>query len=78
SFHSPGTCTFFGAANSDQMMMELMGLHLPNSAFVKPNTPMREALTRVAGEHRAEAVKKGRIVQEGRLITEKSIVNANV
>ncbi|KLT72452.1 phosphogluconate dehydratase [Neisseria arctica] len=78
SYHSPGTCTFYGTANSNQMMMEMMGLHLPNSAFVNPNTPMREALTRAAGEHMAEAVKKGRILPVGEMITEKSIVNAIV
>ena len=45
SYHSPGTCTFYGTANSNQMLMELMGLHLPGSAFVHPGTPLREALT---------------------------------
>ncbi|MBB5518816.1 phosphogluconate dehydratase [Amphiplicatus metriothermophilus] len=43
SYHSPGTCTFYGTANSNQMMMEIMGLHLPGSAFVNPGTPLREA-----------------------------------
>ena len=48
SYHSAGTCTFYGTANSNQMMMELMGLHIPNSAFINPGTPLRQALTRAA------------------------------
>lgn len=52
SYHSPGTCTFYGTANSNQMLMEFMGLHLPGASFVNPGTPMREALT-VAGVERA-------------------------
>ena len=76
SYHSPGTCTFYGTANSNQMMMEMMGLHMPNTAFVNPNTPMREALTRAAGAHLAEAVKNDTILPVGEMIDEKSIVNA--
>ena len=45
SYHGPGTCTFYGTANSNQMLMEFMGLHLPGSSFVNPNTPLRDALT---------------------------------
>ena len=45
SYHSPGTCTFYGTANTNQMLMEFMGLHLPGSSFVNPNTPLRDALT---------------------------------
>ncbi len=52
SYHGPGTCTFYGTANSNQMLMEFMGLHLPGASFVNPNTPLREALTR-AGAQRA-------------------------
>ncbi len=48
SYHGPGTCTFYGTANTNQMMMEMMGLHLPGSAFVHPYTPLRDALTRAA------------------------------
>jgi phosphogluconate dehydratase len=48
SYHSPGTCTFYGTANSNQMLMEAMGLHLPGSSFVNPNTPLRDALTAAA------------------------------
>ncbi len=50
SYHSPGTCTFYGTANSNQMLMELMGVHLPGTAFVNPGTPLREALTRATGQ----------------------------
>ncbi|WP_425100605.1 phosphogluconate dehydratase [Tropicibacter sp. S64] len=52
SYHSPGTCTFYGTANTNQMLMEFMGLHLPGASFVNPNTPLRDALT-VAGTQRA-------------------------
>ena len=48
SYHSPGTCTFYGTANSNQMLMEIMGLHLPGSSFVNPGTPLRDALNRAA------------------------------
>ena len=48
SYHGPGTCTFYGTANTNQMMMEIMGLHLPGAAFVNPNTTLRDALTREA------------------------------
>ncbi len=48
SYHSPGTCTFYGTANSNQMLMEIMGLHLPGASFVNPGTPLRDALTREA------------------------------
>ena len=78
SYHSPGTCTFYGTANSNQMMMEMMGLHMPNTAFANPNTPMREALTRAAASHTATAVKNGTILPVGEMISEKSIVNAIV
>ena len=79
SYHSPGTCTFYGTANSNQMMMELMGLHVPGSAFVPPNTPLRQALTREA-VHRL--VQIGRNGQDHRplakVVDEKAIVNACV
>jgi hypothetical protein len=73
SYHAPGTCTFYGTANSNQMMMELMGLHLPNAAFVNPNTPLRDALT-IAATHRAAEITGlgddyrpiGRVVDEKR------------
>jgi len=55
AYHGPGTCTFYGTANTNQMLMEFMGLHLPGSSFVTPNTPLRDALT-VAGTQRALAI----------------------
>jgi len=55
SYHGPGTCTFYGTANSNQMLMEFMGLHLPGASFVNPGTPLREALT-VAAAERAAAI----------------------
>ncbi|WP_112874045.1 phosphogluconate dehydratase [Paracoccus endophyticus] len=55
SYHSPGTCTFYGTANSNQMLMEFMGLHLPGASFINPDTPLREALT-VAGVTRAAQI----------------------
>ena len=77
SYHSPGTCTFYGTANSNQMMMELMGLHIPNAAFIHPNTPLRTALTRAAVHRLAElAAAKQRPL--GECVDEKSIVNAMV
>ena len=57
SYHGPGTCTFYGTANSNQMLMEFMGLHLPGASFVNPNTPLRDALT-VAGAARALEITK--------------------
>ena len=55
SYHGPGTCTFYGTANTNQMLMEFMGLHLPGASFVNPNTPLREALT-AEGARRALAI----------------------
>ena len=57
SYHGPGTCTFYGTANSNQMLMEFMGLHLPGASFINPNTPLRDALT-VAGAARALEITK--------------------
>ncbi|EEG07838.1 phosphogluconate dehydratase [Pseudogulbenkiania ferrooxidans] len=76
SYHGPGTCTFYGTANSNQMLMEIMGLHLPGTAFVTPGTPLREALTRAAA-HRAVAISPGRehYTPVGRLVDEKAVVN---
>ena len=55
SYHGPGTCTFYGTANTNQMLMEFMGLHLPGASFINPNTPLRDALT-IAGTKRALAI----------------------
>ena len=77
SYHSPGTCTFYGTANSNQMMMELMGLHVPNSAFVQPGTGLRQALTRAAVHRLAElAERKERPLAA--CVDERAIVNALV
>lgn len=79
SYHSPGTCTFYGTANSNQMMMEMMGLHVPGSAFVQPNTPLRSALTRNAVHRLAGMTKKGDDYRPlGHMVDEKAIVNAAV
>jgi len=55
SYHGPGTCTFYGTANTNQMLMEFMGLHLPGASFVNPNTPLRDALT-IEGAKRSLAI----------------------
>ncbi len=79
SYHAPGTCTFYGTANSNQMMMELMGLHVPASAFVPPNTPLRSALTRKAVHRLAEIGREGQDYRPmARVVDEKAIVNAAV
>ncbi|MGE3691655.1 MAG: phosphogluconate dehydratase [Novosphingobium sp.] len=79
SYHSPGTCTFYGTANSNQMMMELMGLHIPGAAFVPPGTPLRQALTRATVHRLATIGADGADHRPlSRLIDEKAIVNACV
>src|SRR5947209_8211922 len=75
SYHAPGTCTFYGTANSNQMMMELMGLHVPNAAFINPGTPLRQALTRAAVHRLADLAKKYERPL-GHVVDEKAIVNA--
>jgi len=77
SYHSPGTCTFYGTANSNQMLMEIMGLHLPGSSFVQANTPLREALTRAATKQiHLMTDPKGESKSVGKMLDEKSFVNA--
>ena len=79
SYHSPGTCTFYGTANSNQMMLELMGLHIPGASFVPPNTPLRSALTRKAVHRLTEIGREGADYRPmGRVVDEKAIVNAAV
>ncbi len=79
SYHAPGTCTFYGTANSNQMMVELMGLHLPGAAFVNPNTPLRDALTIAAAQRAAKITGLGDDYRPiGRVVDEKAIVNAMV
>jgi phosphogluconate dehydratase len=77
SYHGPGTCTFYGTANSNQMMMELTGLHLPGAAFIHPNTPLRDALT-AAAARRALEIRNGTndYTPFSAVVDEKSIVNA--
>jgi phosphogluconate dehydratase len=79
SYHSSGTCTFYGTANSNQMLLEMMGLQLPNSSFVNTNTPLREALT----QHAAKTIltmteAQGNYKSIGSIIDERSFVNAIV
>ena len=79
SYHSPGTCTFYGTANSNQMLMEIMGLHLPGSSFVNPNTPLREALTREATRRALAITATGsEYIPVGEMIDEKVVVNGVV
>ncbi|HEV7137673.1 MAG TPA: phosphogluconate dehydratase [Steroidobacteraceae bacterium] len=79
SYHSAGTCTFYGTANSNQMLMEVMGLHLPGSAFVPPNTPLRDALTAAAARRAAQITALGQeYLPLAKLLDERSIVNAVV
>jgi len=77
AYHSAGTCTFYGTANSNQMLMEIMGLHLPGSSFVNPGTPLREALTDAAVE-RAVALAREPGAGVGHQITAEVMVNAMV
>lgn len=79
SYHAPGTCTFYGTANSNQMMMELMGLHIPGASFIPPNTPLRSALTRAAVHRLAQIGRKGSDPRPlAQVVDEKAIVNATV
>ena len=79
SYHGPGTCTFYGTANSNQMMMEMIGLHLPGSAFVHPHTPLREALVAAAPQRAVEISAGGNAYAPmAQVIDEKSVVNALV
>jgi phosphogluconate dehydratase len=79
SYHAAGTCTFYGTANSNQIMMELMGLHVPGAAFVNPFTPLRDALTVAATQRAAEMTGLGDDYRPiGRLVDERAIVNAMV
>jgi phosphogluconate dehydratase len=76
SYHSPGTCTFYGTANSNQMLMEIMGLHLPGASFVNPNTPLRDALTREAAKRALSLSALGNdYTPVGEVIDERAIVN---
>ena len=79
SYHSPGTCTFYGTANSNQMLMEIMGLHLPGSSFVNTETPLRDALTEAAAKQVLKLSPLGEnYMPVGKMLDEKSFVNAIV
>jgi phosphogluconate dehydratase len=79
SYHSPGTCTFYGTANSNQMMVEIMGLHLPGSSFINPYTPLRDELTKAAAKQVLKFTALGDDFRPiGHVIDEKAIVNAIV
>ncbi len=80
SYHSPGTCTFYGTANTNQLLMEVMGLHLPGASFVNPNTPLRDALT-VEAAHQVTRMTKASgasFMPIGEIVDEKSLVNSIV
>jgi phosphogluconate dehydratase len=77
SYHSPGTCTFYGTANSNQMMMEIMGLHLPGSSFVNPYTPLRDELTKAAAQQVLKFTALGNDYRPiAHMVSEKAIINA--
>ncbi|GAA0819050.1 phosphogluconate dehydratase [Colwellia sp. D2M02] len=79
SYHSAGTCTFFGTANSNQLVVEVMGLHLPGASFIAPNTPLREALTKAASRQVTRLTQQsGNYMPVGKMVDERSIVNAIV
>jgi phosphogluconate dehydratase len=79
SYHSPGTCTFYGTANSNQMLMEIMGLHLPGSTFVNPNTPLRDAITRESARQALSITALGNDYRPiGKIYDEKAVVNGVV
>ncbi|GGK93507.1 phosphogluconate dehydratase [Sphaerisporangium melleum] len=79
SYHSPGTCTFYGTANSNQVLMEVMGLHLPGATFVNPGTELRDALTRAAGARAVQITAHGtEHTPVAEVVDEKALVNAAV
>lgn len=79
SYHAQGTCTFYGTANSNQVLMEVMGLHLPGAAFVPPNTPLRDALTSAAARRAAAITALGdEHLPIATIVDERTIVNAIV
>ncbi len=79
SYHSPGTCTFYGTANTNQLLMEVMGLHLPGASFVNPYTPLRDALTVEAAQQVTRLTKaNGAFTPLGEIVDEKVLVNAVV
>ncbi|MDT8914288.1 phosphogluconate dehydratase [Amycolatopsis sp. PS_44_ISF1] len=75
SYHSAGTCTFYGTANSNQMVVEVMGLHLPGASFVQPNSPLRRALTEEAGRRVVSLSRGGSYTPISRVLDEKALIN---
>jgi phosphogluconate dehydratase len=78
SYHSPGTCTFYGTANSNQLLLEAMGLHVPGTAFVNPGVGLRDELTREAARTVLSIIKSKRFAPIGLIVDERAIVNAMV
>jgi phosphogluconate dehydratase len=79
SYHGPGTCTFYGTANSNQMLMEIMGLHLPGTTFVNPNTSLRDEITRAATKRALAITACGNdYTPIGRIVDERTVVNGVV
>lgn len=79
SYHGPGTCTFYGTANTNQLVMEVMGLHLPGASFVNPYTPLRDALTAEAARQVTRMTKaSGNFMPIGEIVDEKALVNSIV
>ena len=79
AYHGPGTCTFYGTANSNQMLMEVMGLHLPGAAFVHPHTPLREALTAAAARRVLEITARGNsFTPVAEVVDERAVINGIV
>jgi phosphogluconate dehydratase len=78
SYHSPGTCTFYGTANSNQLLMDVMGLHLPGAAFVHPDDPLRAALTDAATRRVVEIASSEQPYGIGEVVDEKAVVNGVV
>ncbi len=79
SYHSAGTCTFYGTANSNQMLMEIMGLHVPGTAFINPNTPLRAALVESCAKRASQITQLGdSYIPIGHVVDARSIVNAIV
>src|SRR5579863_9482092 len=79
AYHAPGTCTFYGTANTNQMLMEIMGLHLPGASFVNPNTPLRDALTELGARRALELTAQGNeYTPIGQIVDERAVVNGVV
>ncbi|MFI8607690.1 phosphogluconate dehydratase [Pseudomonas sp. NPDC077649] len=79
AYHGPGTCTFYGTANTNQLLMEVMGLHLPGASFINPGTPLREALTREAARQVTRLTKQsGQFMPIGEIVDERCLVNSIV